>query len=287
MPLGQRKDPASAQGMALIAVLWLVAALSIIATGLVNTVRGEVRLVSLAKHMAVAGAHGDAAIHLVLQAMQAEPPKYSGKFMEVPVEHKGLSMVVELRPLNGLIDINNAPLGLLVSTYQFAAGLDARQAELLAQATVEARTRKDATGKPMGFEAPEDLLGVPGVTYPLYAKLKGLITASLNSGGKVNPMAAPEGVLSVLGGGNQSAAAALVAARASNSVGTDFTGLNTSFIDNAVVQRIMLTARVPMQDAAVLRRTWYVDLAASPAGGVPWRTFQTERVVHRASEKFN
>ena len=44
------------RGLALVAVLWLVAALSLIVTGLVASVRSETRLVSGAREGVVAGA---------------------------------------------------------------------------------------------------------------------------------------------------------------------------------------------------------------------------------------
>ena len=60
-----------AHGLALVAVLWLVAALSLIVTGLVASVRSETRLVSSAREGVVAGVAGDAAIHVVLHGMVA------------------------------------------------------------------------------------------------------------------------------------------------------------------------------------------------------------------------
>ena len=53
------------RGIALIAVLWIVTALSVIVTGVVHSVRSEVRLVSVARQSTEAAALGEAAIMLV------------------------------------------------------------------------------------------------------------------------------------------------------------------------------------------------------------------------------
>ena len=50
------------RGIALIAVLWIVSALSVIVTGVVHSVRSEVRLVSVARQSTEAAALGEAGI---------------------------------------------------------------------------------------------------------------------------------------------------------------------------------------------------------------------------------
>ena len=70
---GQARRSAPSHGVALIAVLWIVAALTIIVTGLSRTVRDEVHLVASARQSVVAQAMGDASTQLVLQGMEAQP----------------------------------------------------------------------------------------------------------------------------------------------------------------------------------------------------------------------
>ena len=120
------------RGLALVAVLWLVAALSLIVTGLVASVRSETRLVSGAREGVVAGAAGDAAIHLVLQGMAAEPQPVS-RLAQVQVPYRGLAIAVEVMPLNGLIDINQAPKGLLAQLFAVAGKVSPDVARNLAQ----------------------------------------------------------------------------------------------------------------------------------------------------------
>ena len=111
------------QGIALIAVLWIVAALSIVVTGVVHSVRSEVRLVSSARQVVESVALGEAAINLVLQEMVARSER-PAKLMLLPVNYQGHSMVVEAMPLTGLRDINKASVPLLARLYAVAGGLD-------------------------------------------------------------------------------------------------------------------------------------------------------------------
>ena len=59
----------SNRGMALIAVLWLVAAMSLIVTGVVKTVRTEAAGTGLQRQMAIGSALADAAVLLALQQL--------------------------------------------------------------------------------------------------------------------------------------------------------------------------------------------------------------------------
>jgi general secretion pathway protein K len=260
--------------MVLIAVLWMVAALSIIVTGVSRSVREESRVVSRARQSVEALALGDAAIQIVLQSLSSRTGLV-GRAEKVEVLYRGVPMTVQIMPLNGLIDINGAPMQMLSRLYAIAGGLPVERAEALAQATVTARERKDSRGGVARFEAVEDLLQVPGVDYSLYARLSGLVTADLRSGGKVNPLAAPLGVLTVLAGGNASVASRIAADREAGVEGIDTTALDAGFTDNTTVRRFRIEARVPMVDGAWFRISRSVDLGSRARSGVPWHTFSS------------
>mgnify|MGYP003592406860 CR=1 FL=1 len=276
------------RGLALVAVLWLVAALSLIVTGLVASVRSETRLVSGAREGVVAGAAGDAAIHLVLQGMAAEPQPVS-RLAQVQVPYRGLAIAVEVMPLNGLIDINQAPKGLLAQLFAVAGKVSPDVAENLAQSVLDTRSTKSANGRERGFDAIEDLLQVPGVDYDAYANIARLITADRPGSGKVNPMAAPEGVLLVLAGGDPARAASVAAGRDAGQAGVDTTTtLATEFTDNATTRRFRLTARVPLpQGTAVVLISRSVDMGDGAQDGLPWRTFHVEQRLDAASGRVN
>jgi general secretion pathway protein K len=274
----KKPSPASAvqSGMVLIAVLWIVAALSIIVTGLTRSVRQEARVLAQARASVVAQAQGDAALQLVLQDLAARPAT-PNRLGYIDTTYRSVPVRVEVMPLNGLIDINNAPEALLTRLYTIAAGLPPSTAQTLAQATVQARERKDAKGVAERFEANEDLLRVPGIGYPLYARLAPLVTADLRGAGKVNPMAAPPEVLAVLAAGRADVAARIADARLAGQEGIDTTGLDAAFIDNNTSgRRLRLRARVPLATGAFLYVTRYVELSGRGRTGLPWYTYQSE-----------
>ena len=58
---------AKSEGMALIAVLWIVAALSIMISGVQTSVRSEIRIVGAGRQTLEAVALGEAAMHMALR----------------------------------------------------------------------------------------------------------------------------------------------------------------------------------------------------------------------------
>lgn len=268
----------SAGGMALIAVLWMVAALSVIATGMLHTVKGEIRLAGHQRQTAQAGSLADGAIRWVLQDISARKPVLVRTvYIDVPLQ--GRLVRAQVQPLNGLIDINQAPAPLLAALFQHAAGLPPANSTQLAQAVVDARKRPDSQGRPEGFDASEDLLRVPGISYPLYATISRLVSASLNSNGRVNPQAATVPVLTVLARGNAALANQLAAARDSSPLPMDTTQLVPDFIDTTAATGAQVAARVPLPDGAHLVKTWWVGLSASGQTGLPWQVLETRQHI--------
>lgn len=270
------------QGIALIAVLWIVAALSIVVTGVVHSVRSEVRLVGGARQAVENVALGEAAINLVLQSMVAQSER-PARLMLLPVTYRGHSMVVETMPLTGLIDINKASVPLLARLYAVAGGLDRPAAQALAEATVQKRSERTAGGRQTGFEAGEDLLRVPGLEYALYARLSRLISAEESQGaGLVNPLAAPPEVLAVLTDGNTALSSLLAARRASGATGIDTSALPQEFIGNTVSLRYRLQARIALPDGAHAVVSRSVELRPDARLGLPWRIFNAEYWIQSA-----
>ena len=265
----------------LIAVLWIVMALSIIVTGLSRSVRDEAKMLSMARQGAQASALGDAAIQLVLQQMAVDA-KPVDRVTTVQVPYQGRQMDVQVMPLNGLVDLNSAKTPLLARLLTVAGGLPESAAEPLAQAIVDYREQRTAQGASRRFEASEDLMRVPGVNYDLYARLSGLVTADIRSGGAVNPLAAPPAVLQVLAGGNAQLAQQIDSQRQSGQAGVDMTGLDAALIGSGTVRRYRLQARVPVPDGGSFLVTRYVDINPRSRDGLPWTTFHMQREVEPA-----
>jgi general secretion pathway protein K len=261
------------RGMALLAVLWIVAALSVIAVGIAHSLRQEGRALALARQQVQAQALGDAAIQIALQALQADPrPLAQARVAEITFH--GVAMQVRAMPLNGLINLNMAGQPLLQRLFAVAGGLPQGAAQALAQAVVQYRQQRDPTGAQQRFEAVSDLLRVPGLNYDLYARLAPLLTADLQGSGRVNPLAAPVQVLTVLAGGNAALAHKIAAARGAGQAGVDTTALDAGLIDNAASRRLRVQALVPMADGRVVQVMRDVDLDARMPDGAPWHTFR-------------
>ena len=265
-----------AKGIALIAVLWIVAALSVVVTGVVHSVRSEVRLINHSRQAVEGLALGQAAIALALQdiSVRAQRPT---QLMQIDVVYLAHTMQVQVMPLNGLIDINSAAEPLLTSLYSVAGAKDEATATALAQATLQVRSERDTRGREKGFEAAQDLLRVPGVDFDLYARLSPLITAEVQGGGgRVNPQAASVEVLAVLAQGNLALAGELATKRASGDTNMDTTRLNAPFIGSTASSRYKLQARVPSADGIQVVLSHSVDVRPDSRSGLPWRIFHTE-----------
>jgi general secretion pathway protein K len=270
------------EGLVLVAVLWIVAAVTVVVVGMVRSVRQEMRMLSSARALAVAGGVGDAAIHLALRdlAAQGAPP---ARLAMSQVAYGQATVPVRVMPLNGLIDLNAAGAPLLASLYEVAGGRARGEAEALAQRTVAFRT--PASGLlPERFDAPEDLLRVPGVDFDLYDRLARLVTVDVEAeeGGGVDPMAAPVEVLEVLAGGRPGIAPRIAAARDAGEANIDTTDLQAGFLAAGTVQRYGVEARVPLPDGAWLHVVRRVALGDAAQDRLPWQTFRTERWVEPA-----
>lgn len=263
------------RGLALIAVLWLVAALSVIATGMMQSVRTEARMTARTRDVVLASALGESAMQLALQAMVAGG-KRPDRLLREQIAYAGATVDVQAMPLNGYIDLNKAPVELLQQALQVAGGLPPDGAGALAQAILERRSTPGPAGKPDFFEAPEDLLRLPGLDYPLYARIAPLVTTDAQGSGRVNPLAAPAQVLRVLASGNDAAVASIVAARDANQIGIDQSALNTAWLDSAPTDSVELTALVPLPDGGAVRVIRRYAIGSRSGDGLPWRVFYAE-----------
>lgn len=190
-----------ARGMALVLVLWIVAALAIFATSLGRVVREEAKVVAVTRDMAQGRALGEAAIYQVLQRMAINPADFSQyQVLRVPGAHQIIE--VEIVPWSGLVDINAASPVLMASVF---SRLGIGSGEALAQALMEARqAARNAAFGGVAWEAPEDLLQVPGMTYGIYAQIKPFVVADVDGRVGVNAKAAPPALSQLLDGGGAS-----------------------------------------------------------------------------------
>lgn len=277
---GMRRHRRSELGLALIAVLWIVAALSILVTGLGQTVRQKAQAVGTTRQSIAAQALGDAAVHTALQRLAALPASPDGLVVE-RVEQGGVPIVVSVQPLDGFIDLNNASAELLTQTLVVAAALAPPQAAQLAKRIIDWREQRSTSGPSARFESVDDLLLVPELEYQVYADIRNLVTADMVGDGRVNPKSASPDVLMVLARGDRALVDRFVAARQAAQPGLDATVFDARFVrtGGGASGRYWVSASVPMDErrAFLFGRLVLVGLGNDP--GVPWRTAATRSFV--------
>ncbi len=298
-PMRRRRAPGCraprAEGLALVAVLWMVAALMVVTTGVVYAVRGEVRSVSAFREMAAAGALGDAGVVLAARELAATKGRES-RLLHSEVSFEQAALGIRVVPLTGLIDLNSAPEPLLTELIAIAGEVDRGRAASLAQRIIDWRDADDqpqpdgaedaayaAAGSAFRtrggpFEAPEDLLQVLGVDFDLYDRIRRLVAVHARGNGRVDPAAAPLPVLRVLAGGNEQVAEAYASAREASGALADTTRFPAALIARTPSSRYLVEASVPLSNGAFLVTRRILD-AASAQEGLPWETLWTERVV--------
>jgi general secretion pathway protein K len=163
-----------------------------------------------------------------------------------------------------------------------AGGTSPDEGAVLAQATVDMRDKLRRAPISQRFEAEEDLLGVPGVAYDLSARLAPLVTTEARGGGRVNPNAAPAGVLLVLAGGDSSVVGTILAKRRSGDIGIDMSGLDAQFTDGGSSTRVKVAVDVPIDSGKFVRLARNVDLMSQAPDGTPWTTFRLSSSVQAA-----
>jgi general secretion pathway protein K len=290
---------AGQRGLALVAVLWMVAALMVTATGVVYAVRGQVRAVSSFREMAAAGALGDAGVVLAARELVGTRNRES-RLQQYEITFEQSAVGIQIVPLSGLIDLNSATEPLLTDLIAIAGGVDRGRAASLAQRIIDWRDADDqpqadgaedaayaAAGSPFRtrggpFEAPEDLLQVLDIDFDLYERLRPLVTVHLRGNGRVDPAAAPLPVLRVLAAGNEQIAGAYAGAREASGALADTTRFPATYIARSPSSRYLIEASVLLSNGAFLVTRTILDVA-SAQDGLPWETLWAERVVEAGS----
>jgi general secretion pathway protein K len=263
-------------GFALLAVLWLVAALSIMLTGTLHVIRSEVAIATQVRNGLVDGALADAAIRQTLQELNNNKIASLKSIQRRDFTLFTRDIHVEVTPLNGSIDLNAASLELLADAFEFGAQLPRQEAQRLAGAAIDYRNRKGSQGQPLRFHSTEDLLNLPGLGYGIYAKLKSCITVDITGSGRVNPLAASAKTLAILAKGDESIARQLAASLLVDADNIDITRLTANHIDMAPTSYLTIRANVKTDDNAKAEKLWRVDVGG-PSYGLPWRTLAIEK----------
>ena len=254
------------RGVALAIVVWFLAAMSVLVSGIVFQARVDTRMAQLHAAKAKAVAAGDGAIQLMLANMQAAKPKGFDQANRLPTmdfEIGDYPVTVRLVPVAGLIDLNSAPVDILALLFVAHGGLEDAEAQFLAGSVVKWRSvaaRKQAgSGR---FAAIEDVLRVAGVTRTLLDGIRDSVAVSGQGQGGVDWSVAPSSVLDILALKNPARASSML---------NDFKKRSGA---GAAVGAYRLDAIVSIGDQQWIRRRW--ASGGKTAGGLPWRYTRTE-----------
>ncbi len=296
----------SERGVALAVVLWFLAAMMLLVSGIILQARVDIKLAQVHADGARAEAAADGAIQLALAEMlvadESEEDSAVGPRLSQQIVG-GIPVWIMFTASGGLIDLNAADESLLARL--FAYSTDEETAEELARRVVEWRTPGGAgdtaasdavatatedsdsyTGngeggeliRPGRFETIEDLLLVPGIDRGLFEAVRDSIYVGVQGHSGVDWTHAPVQLLQALGDMEEDAALDIARTRA-DSAETDAvpTSLPEEFQEDAVNPVYRVDAYAQLGETLYHRRRW-VDRSV-PAAGLPWRFFRSEAMT--------
>lgn len=274
------------RGIALVAVLWGVVLLAVIAGSFTVTARTDSRLVRNLVENAKAESLAEAGIHLALLRLLDARDTQSWRADGSPqmVSFDGTRLTLAIQDEGGKIDLNRAPDALLKGLIR-SVGVDEERSSALVDAIADWRDGDDfrrlngaeeadyhAAGLAYGpknssFQIVEELEQVMGMTPGLYEKVAPSLTVHSRRPG-VDPETAPREVLDALPGVLAADVEALLAARAFAAEGgpvvaRSLTGVE-SFMSRSRKRIYSLRAEVRTASGAVFVREAVVQLTRAP-----------------------
>lgn len=270
--------------------------MSLLVASVVYIAKMDVRQVQFASEKAQAKAILDGAVlkSMVNFQMAKKQGEYQGRgifYSEQVVA--GQNVTVRLVPVSGLIALTSATKALWIELFVVAAEMEPAEAELLADNILDWQKPVDqndrgidnkyqSLGLPVprhsGLLAIEDLLAVAGMTGEIYRSIKDYVYLAGSMG--VDPVSAPEGVLRILAGGNQSVVDEYVQARNESLVAEVFphAQMKQEFISNGNGSLLRVDARMQVGSGKVFQRRTWVE-TAKQVYGLPWAIQKIEVIA--------
>lgn len=301
--------PNREDGVALVILVWFLAAMSLLVAALVMQARVDVKLAQLHVARAQVEAVADGGIQLALAELLINEREEGLDSRAIHYSYPVLGdteVAVSFTPLAGLIDLNLATEDLLFNLFSKGARIDENVARELAVSVVEWRSSGsakslsddpdwqpgDVAAEPQiesvtvelgirrgRFEAIEDLLLVPGIDRIAYETMRDSVAVSQRGQSGVDWVSAPESVLYIISSLEEGDAAAVVESRAIE----EAEGLvipeeiDLAFLSEGGTQLYRVDAVVATDETAFHRRRW-VHRSRPGVDGLPWEFFRTEAV---------
>ena len=262
------------RGVALALLLWFVAALALLVSGLALTAKTDIRTARLQMVQAQVAAAADGAALIYLSRL--------GELTEegnpLPPQVRVGEMEVHLRlvPARGLIDYRQASEELLLQLFTTGAGLEPGEAASLVESVVQWRAPvveeepHRARGEAVGINVLEDIMAAPGVSREIFERIRPLVTVR-GEGVEVDTSVAPVEVLEVLSMGDTARVADWLNERIDREVQPVVSGA------------VRVDARV-QTNLGVFQRSLWIDSSGSGAG---WRVERRWPVTGVASLEFD
>lgn len=273
------------RGVALAIVVWFVAGMSLLVSGIVGHARMDAKMAQAHVARAKAVAAGDGAIRLVLAEQRAGllTPSVGAGAYEASYRLGDSIVRVVLYPSRGLLDLNTASVEELSALFGVAAGLDTAAADALAGSVIQWRepgTGGDNQNNTRNrFTAIEDLLRVDGMGRTQLDAIRDYIVAGVAAPGRIDWALAPPALLPVLERLDSRRAANVMERRAAlaqeGAGGLGAAGATGAWRADALVS---------YGGRQWLRRRW-IEQGEDTVTGLPWRVVRTEppRVVAAAA----
>ena len=281
-------------GAALIMVLWLVAALSLVVVAGAKGVRQQAQRATLDMERLRAESVLDAAIQLIAQKLLADKGLAGG----YRIQRLGLGQSdvwVEVTPSGGLVDVNVASDALLQALFQRAGGLSPGEAVILTSRVRDYMDPDDSPGGVGGAEAAQyraagwptlprngalddvsELKAVLGVTPGLYEIIAPHL--GINGQQRIEIDSAPPALIDALTG-QQGLGMRIHNSPPETRAGVLLAGAAAEFFtparsSGAQTMRLRAFARAD-SDRWWVREVW-VDLSERPDALTPWTTLSVE-----------
>jgi general secretion pathway protein K len=294
-------------GAALIMVLWLVAALSLVAAAGVRGARQQTQRTALDLERLRAESMLDGAVQLVAQRLNAEKGQPLG--YRVQRMTLGQSEVwVEITPSSGLVDVNVAGEGLLQTLFQRAGQMSAGEAAILNSRVQDFIDPDDTPSGVGGAEAAQyraagwpalprnaaledrsELMSVLGMTPELYAIIAPHL--GINGQQRIEVDSAPPALIDVLTG-QPGLGARLQSSPPEMRASVLLSGAAAEYFSpsrSSGSPTLRLRAFVRTEgDRWWLREVW-MDLSERPDSLTPWTTLSIEptRRFQKPEQEFN
>lgn len=291
-PACDRSFSKAQHGVAMVTVLWLIAAMSLLVAGQVAATRSDLRSTALFRDFAVHAALADGAIRIAARELVTAPPPSSSPQWMMQLE--GQALRVEAVPASAFIDLNNAPRNLLIDMLVFGGGVPDDDAVLLADAILVWRDPDGARlgGSEMdtallarhlanaprrdGFHTVEDLMQVQGMDLLVYERVADLVTVHNPMDG-VDPRFAPPRVLTILTRGDLARARRIELARNAGDPALDIADLPHAWVAHSS-QRAYRISATGSVNGMTMQRTRWIALERAPQFGTPWIELSAEPV---------